>query len=100
MAGILDDVNQFILSHVRVGSPGFWILCLLGGSIFGVLPDLDHVPKYVFGLPIPGRLLHPVLFVIGCAGLSRFGRLYFGLVLEEKSATAEEKAIESLPAQN
>jgi hypothetical protein len=85
VAGIFNDIHHFIYNHARIGSFSFWVMCIVGGGIAGILPDIDHVPKYVLRLPIPGRLLHLVFLIIGCYGIARFGRLYNKLVLEEKT---------------
>ena len=59
----------------RAGTLPFWGLCGLGGGVVGVLVDLDHIPRYVFGasqLPrlvyVPhlgaSRFLHPFSFLV------------------------------------
>jgi hypothetical protein len=83
VVGILNDINNFLYNHSRIGSFTFWAISIIGGGIVGIFPDTDHVPQYVLNLPIPGRILHPIMFIIGCYGIARFGRLYINVILKE-----------------
>jgi formate-dependent nitrite reductase membrane component NrfD len=60
----------------------FWI-CIIIGSI---IPDIDHIPKYLFGALKPGRFAHDFMFgasviLIGCT-ITLIGGLLLRVVLK------------------
>jgi hypothetical protein len=94
-AGLFGDV-------LRVGTFPFWCLCFLGGGVAGVLVDLDHIPRYIFGITwlphfVPhlgsGRFLHPFSFLVGCGVFACAGRYLLTLVLRDLRIAREARRI-------
>ncbi len=53
--------------------------CILTGLLFVCGLDFDHIPKYLFGFNLPGRLLHDP-FVFSLLSLL-FGIILFAFVI-------------------
>jgi hypothetical protein len=96
--------NGLFSAAFRAGTLPFWCLCFLGGGLVAVLVDLDHIPRYVFGvsrlpvlLDVPhlgaSRFLHPVSFLIGLGVFACAGGCLLVLVLRGLSSAMKARRI-------